>query len=312
VRRWDLRKTAPPEERWSLPPETKYATIQSGVLGAVAVGNGKLEWKVWDVSRLPEPISPRPISPPSSMPGAIVAPLLGARYHLVWPKPSTEGPAQVLLYRGLDPPEPVSSFPKIQSGDRFIDVKNQLLMIHGAIQGVPHDLVWNLAQDRLVHLAKPKLANPSAVTFASDGSSVFLCGGFRLEKLDLTTGVSEVWQDATPGMVICAAVLPDHRTVFIGGGFGLLGQLDFPTRRMEEVIASPMAINRMCLSPSGARLATGDRGGHVRLWDVQTLREVALLGTHPGPVTGLDFTPDGHNLLSVDTTELRVWRTADR
>jgi WD40 repeat protein len=227
---------------------------------------------------------------------------------LVWPKPSTEGPAQVLLCRGLDPPERLSGFPEIQTGDRFIDVKNQLLMVHGAIQGVPHDLVWNLNQDRLVHLARPKAANPSAVAFASDGSVVILCGGFRLEKLDLATGVSEVWQDATPGMVICAAILPDHRTVFIGGGFGLLGKLDFPTRRIvKEVPGSPMAIKCMCLSPSGTRLATGDRGGHVRLWDVQTLREVALLGTHPGPVEGLSFTPDGRNLLSVDTTELRVW-----
>lgn len=73
-----------------------------------------------------------------------------------------------------------------------------------------------------------------------------------------------------------------------------------------------MQIQCMCLSPSGTRLATGDLGGHVRLWDVETLREVALLGTHPGRVIELYFTPDGRNLLSVDATELRVWRTAEQ
>jgi eukaryotic-like serine/threonine-protein kinase len=313
VRRWDLRKPGPPEERWTLPPETKYATMQSGLLGAVEAGNGKLEWKVWDVSHLPEPIKPRPISPPSSMPGAIVAPLFGTPYHLVWPKPGTEGPTQALLYRGLDPPERVSGFPEIQTGDGFIDVKNQLLTVHGAIRGVPHDLVWDLTRSRLIHLVKSPMGfNNVRDAFASDGSFVILSAGFRLTKLDLTTGVSEVWQDATPGMVISAAILPDKRTVLISGGFGLLGKLDFPTRRTKEVNGSPMAITCMCLSPSGTRVATGDRGGHVRLWDVQTLHEVALLGTHPEPVRGLYFTPDGRNLLSVDTTELRVWRAADR
>ena len=308
VRRWDLRQPEPVEERWTLPPETKYAILQSGVLGAVAVGKGKLEWRIWDVAHLSEPIRPRPILPPAAMPGAVVVPLLGTPYHLVWPKPSTQGPALVLLYRGLDPPKPVSGFPEIQSGDRFIDVKNQLLMVHGAIQGVPHDLVWDLAQDRLVHLVKSPVGfNYVCDAFTSDGSFVIFCIGSRLEKLDLATGVSEVWEHAGPGMVNSLVILPDDRTVLAGGARGVLRKLDFSTRQQQDVIGSPMLIQCMCLSPSGTRVATGDLIGHVRLWDVQTLREVALLGTHPGPVRGLYFTPDGCNLLSVDTTELRVW-----
>ena len=64
----------------------------------------------------------------------------------------------------------------------------------------------------------------------------------------------------------------------------------------------------MSVSSTGNRLATGDAQGAVRLWDVETLREVAVLGTHPGFVSGVSFQPDGQTLLSVDAKELRVWR----
>jgi len=313
VRQWDLLKPEPVEDRWALPSGAMYATINSGVLAAIAPTKGKPAWKEWDVSGLSEPIRPRPMSPHTSMPGAIIAPLLGTPYHLVWPTPSTDGLAQMFLYRRLDPPEPDSGFPKIWTGDRFIDVKNQLLMVHGAIQGVPHDLVWDLTRRRVARLVKSPMGFGNVhVAFAADGSFVILSNGGRLEKSDLATGVSDVWKDATPGMTTAIAILPDNRTILTGGGLGVLCKLDFPTRRREEAIGSPMLIKTMCLSPSGTRLATGDLGGHVRLWDVQTLSEIALLGTHPGTVTGLYFTPDGRNLLSVDTTELRVWRTANR
>jgi len=267
---------------------------------------------LWDVSSVLQSVAPRPISPPPFLTGTMVAPLLGTDYHLVWAEPNEFGP-RIFLYRGLGPPESVPGFPEIRdSGDNAIQISNHLLMLYARIHQEWYALVWDLARQRVVHLVKAASRRVHGAAFASDGSCVFLGMGGRVERLDLTTGVSDVWNDATPGMFTPVAILPDNRTVFAGGGLGVLRKLDFSTRHWEEVIGSSSFIECLCVSPTGTRLATGDRSGIVRLWDVQTLREVAEFGTHPGPVTGLWFTPDGRSLLSVDATELRVWRTSER
>jgi WD40 repeat protein len=91
---------------------------------------------------------------------------------------------------------------------------------------------------------------------------------------------------------------------------GVLRKFDWAERRLvlEEVPGSVVSVVAMSLSPGGTRLATGDAQGTVRLWDVQTLREIAVLGRHSAAVGGVRFQPDGRTLLSVDANELRVWR----
>lgn len=103
------------------------------------------------------------------------------------------------------------------------------------------------------------------------------------------------------------AILPDNRTVFAASALGPLQRIDWPGRYSEEVPGSLLGIEAMSLSLDGTRLATGDAQGTIRLWDVETLREVAVLGRHPGRVGGVLFHPDGRTLLSVDANELRVW-----
>jgi len=267
---------------------------------------------VWDISGFSHSAVPQPISSPPSIAGAVVVPLLGTDYHLVSVKPDEFGP-RTYLYRGLDPPEPVPGFPEIRDCNaNGIHLNNHLLMLYARIPQKWFALVWDLAHQRVVHQVKSMSGSPEGVAFASDGSCVILSRAGRVERLDLTTGVSDVWDDATPGMRTLVALLPDNRTVFATGGLGVLRKLDFPTRRITaEAIGSPTAIRSLCLSPSGTRFATGDDNGTVKLWDVQTLREIVELGRHPGEVTGLRFTRDGRTLLSTDATELRAWCTAD-
>jgi WD40 repeat protein len=56
----------------------------------------------------------------------------------------------------------------------------------------------------------------------------------------------------------------------------------------------------VAFSEDGMTLASGDRTGKVKLWDVITGQERASLQEHAAAVCLLKFTPDGHALLSVD------------
>jgi WD40 repeat protein len=83
-----------------------------------------------------------------------------------------------------------------------------------------------------------------------------------------------------------------------------------------EIIAERRVnrINALAFSPDGTRLASGSRDGAVRLWDVVTGRQVAVLRGHRRPVNSLAFSPDGRTLASGDgftevPGEIRLWQT---
>jgi RNA polymerase sigma factor (sigma-70 family) len=69
------------------------------------------------------------------------------------------------------------------------------------------------------------------------------------------------------------------------------------TWRVRAVLKVPETVQTLALSPDGNTLvAGGDTDGKVRLWDVATGKEIALLQGNKGPVRVVAFSPDGRVL----------------
>src|SRR5262249_54711755 len=90
----------------------------------------------------------------------------------------------------------------------------------------------------------------------------------------------------------------DGQRLAAAGGNGHVRALDAASGRMVAAIAAP-AVRPLALAPGGAMLAGGqglDDDGTVRLWDVRTWRERAVLTGHQKLIYGLSFSPDGRRL----------------
>ncbi len=60
-------------------------------------------------------------------------------------------------------------------------------------------------------------------------------------------------------------------------------------------------------SPDSARLAAGDLGGALKIWDVATGRDLCTTELKNGRITGLCFSPDGKRLAAVcSLREVRI------
>lgn len=118
------------------------------------------------------------------------------------------------------------------------------------------------------------------------------------------------------GTLYASALSPDGRRIVVGPELsGALFVYDTATGRPiaahESAHASP--VSAMALSSDGARLATADAEGTIKIWaDAQKLssKSAALLTLkgHQGAMTAISFSADGKRLVttSVDKTA-RVW-----
>jgi WD40 repeat protein/serine/threonine protein kinase len=81
--------------------------------------------------------------------------------------------------------------------------------------------------------------------------------------------------------------------------FGFAATLwDVDTGRSRGELRHDKPITAVALDAAGARAATGDLAGAIRIWDVATRAPIARCEPHAGTVRALRFAPDGRSVVS--------------
>jgi WD40 repeat protein/tetratricopeptide (TPR) repeat protein len=141
---------------------------------------------------------------------------------------------------------------------------------------------------------------------------------FSVFRLDATTKkVTTLANDIGPeGTLSAAALTPDGQRVAVGRKLGgMVAVFDTATGRSiaEHTSAHASSIRAMAFAGDGAKLATADSEGTIKIWaDAQKLNSkstaLVTLKGHHGAIRSMSFSSDGRRLVSASADKTaRVW-----
>jgi WD40 repeat protein len=75
--------------------------------------------------------------------------------------------------------------------------------------------------------------------------------------------------------------------------------------RQQVAVLSGQKVFGVAFSPDGLRIVTG--GESLRLWEAKTGRAILTLGHHPPGIHSVAFSPDGWKILTSNNRDVRIW-----
>ena len=140
-----------------------------------------------------------------------------------------------------------------------------------------------------------------AVAFRPDGQMLASAGDDHVVVLrDLPTGAGAPARgEGHTESILSLAFSPDGRTLASGSEDESVRLWDAEKGRCRAILPCKGPVKTLAFAPDGKTLAAGiEKDGAVRLWEVATGQERAVLLGHMGPITALAFRPDSRILAS--------------
>ena len=104
--------------------------------------------------------------------------------------------------------------------------------------------------------------------------------------------------------------VPRSHTLCLGGRDGRVHLWNLDTHKVEVLTPEAGPVDAVAVSPDAKTLAVGTQNGVLKLFNLPTRREIAVLKGHLTAINGLVFSPDGGVLVSDGLDSSRIWRGA--
>jgi WD40 repeat protein len=145
-----------------------------------------------------------------------------------------------------------------------------------------------------------------------DGAGLVLVtegkGGKKVCLYDTNTRTM-TWEH--PPRVVPYVVQPtfsvDSKQLLVPSAFGVIAYDAATGAQVYQFTGHFANVHCVAVHPGGRRAATGAADGTIKLWDIPSGQDLLTLKAHAGPVTFLEFTKDGNQLISAGADNRVRW-----
>jgi WD40 repeat protein len=169
--------------------------------------------------------------------------------------------------------------------------------------------VWQVStgQEQQVYQSRGDVVQ--GVAWSPDGTRLAM--GSQDGSVQIWHVASETEQAFLPSDLAYQVRFSPDGTLLASGSENHIYLWDVATHTKTRIISDTGKIVGLDFSPDGTLLASNGPENTVRLWDVQTGEEEAVLTGHTAPVAHVTFSPDGTLLASASNDRtVRLWSVA--
>jgi hypothetical protein len=172
-------------------------------------------------------------------------------------------------------------------------------------------ILWDIAeaeQREPIGLGLTKLLGNLVVAGSGDGRTVVVGQDNQVRLWEALTGGDLGSHGLHEGRITSLALTPDGKIVASGSEDRTAILWDVAGKKARSTLHGHTGPVLVRMAPDGRTLATGSAADTwVKLWDVATGLERAVLEGHGTGVVDLRFSPDGRTLAVVGPKEARLW-----
>ncbi len=173
--------------------------------------------------------------------------------------------------------------------------------------------LWQVESGKLQRIIPAHNDRVYKVAFSPDGNEIASASDDRTVKLwNVSNGVLVNRLQGHSGGVRTVAWNPDGRTLATAGDDHRGGVKLWDKSGIAQnttLLGHTRQVYSVAFSPVGQVFASASEDKSIRVWDINTGKQIALLRINSGHIRAIAFSPDGEHLVSADNTDnaVKLW-----